>query len=115
MKKEDDRLIAGAATEDGGQGLPIKGTGDRPTAGDGGRGFFVDTQNDGAGGGRQGAVPAPGWSWKRCQDCGAVFCGGPLARFCLDCRKAHVAKSSKARRLCDIGARARWGGRGNRD
>ena len=102
MKKEDGRLIAGAATEDGRQGSG------RPTAGDGGRGFFADDQNDGAGGGRQGAVPAPGWSWKRCQDCGAVFCGGPLARFCLDCRKAHVARSSRERRLCDIGARARW-------
>ena len=53
--------------------------------------------------------PKSGWSWKRCQDCGAVFCGGPLARFCLDCRKAHVARSSRERRLCDIGARARWG------
>ncbi len=49
------------------------------------------------------------WTWKKCLDCGESFCGGPLARFCLDCRKAHVAKSSKARRLCDIGARARWG------
>ena len=49
------------------------------------------------------------WTWKKCLDCGAAFCGGPLARYCLDCRKAHVARSSKARRLCDIGARARWG------
>ncbi len=81
---------------------------------DGGR-ILRCAQNDGAGGGRQGAVPAPGWSWKRCLDCEAVFCGGPLARFCLDCRKAHVARSSRERRLCDIGARARWGGRGNRD
>lgn len=48
------------------------------------------------------------WTWKKCLDCGESFCGGPLARFCLDCRKAHVARSSKARRLCDIGARARW-------
>ena len=46
---------------------------------------------------------------KRCQDCGVEFSGGKLARFCQACRKRHVSESSKRRRLCDIGARARWG------
>lgn len=44
-----------------------------------------------------------------CQDCGAKYLGGPLARFCPDCRKKHVSQSCHRRRLWDIGAKARWG------
>lgn len=45
---------------------------------------------------------------KICRDCGGEYKGGPTARFCPDCRKRHVGQSSKSRRLCDIGAQARW-------
>lgn len=45
---------------------------------------------------------------KTCQDCGGEYRGGPLARFCPDCRKKHVGDSARRRRLCDIGAGARW-------
>lgn len=46
---------------------------------------------------------------KVCQDCGGKYLGGPLARFCPDCRKKHSSQSCHRRRLWDIGAKARWG------
>ena len=46
---------------------------------------------------------------KSCQDCGIEYRGGPKGRFCPDCRKKHVGDSARRRRLCDIGAAARWG------
>lgn len=46
---------------------------------------------------------------KRCEECGAEFMSGPRGRICPECRKKHVGESAKRRRLCDIGARARWG------
>lgn len=45
---------------------------------------------------------------KTCQDCGVEYRGGPLARYCQDCRKKHVGDSARRRRLCEIGAGARW-------
>ena len=45
---------------------------------------------------------------KTCQDCGGEYRGGQLARFCPACRKKHVGASARRRRLCDIGAGARW-------
>ena len=50
-----------------------------------------------------------------CLDCGKKFTGCKKASFCYDCRRRHVGESAKRRRLCDIGAKARWGGRDNRD
>lgn len=44
-----------------------------------------------------------------CRDCGIAFPCGPRARFCPACRKKHVGESARRRRLCDIGAGARWG------
>jgi len=44
-----------------------------------------------------------------CLDCGKKFTGCKAASFCYDCRRRHVGESAKRRRLCDIGARARWG------
>ena len=45
---------------------------------------------------------------KTCQDCGSEFRGGPQGRVCPACRKKHVGNSARRRRLCDIGAGARW-------
>lgn len=44
-----------------------------------------------------------------CKDCGQEFVGCKAASFCYDCRRKRVGESAKRRRLCDIGARARWG------
>lgn len=44
-----------------------------------------------------------------CADCGKKFLGGKNASFCYDCRRRHSGESAKRRRLCDIGAKARWG------
>jgi len=44
-----------------------------------------------------------------CADCGKKFLGCKTATFCYDCRRRHSGESAKRRRLCDIGARARWG------
>lgn len=46
---------------------------------------------------------------KICQDCGATFQGGQLGRYCMNCRKRRSGESAKRRRLCNIGAAARWG------
>lgn len=49
-----------------------------------------------------------------CKDCGQEFVGCKAASFCYDCRRRHVGESAKRRRLCDIGARARWGDAGEK-
>ena len=46
---------------------------------------------------------------KRCEECGAEFESGPRGRLCQKCRNKRVGDSAKRRRLCDIGAKARWG------
>lgn len=43
-----------------------------------------------------------------CKDCGKQFLGCKTASYCGVCRKKHVSESAKRRRLCDIGAKARW-------
>lgn len=45
-----------------------------------------------------------------CEGCGERFTGCKTARFCYDCRRKRVSESAKRRRLCDIGASARWRG-----
>lgn len=48
---------------------------------------------------------------KICQDCGGAYMGGPLGRYCMTCRKKISSESASRRRLWDIGAKARWGGK----
>jgi hypothetical protein len=43
-----------------------------------------------------------------CPDCGQEFLGCKAARYCYDCRRRRTGESAKKRRLCDIGARAKW-------
>lgn len=50
---------------------------------------------------------------KTCKDCGGEFLGGPLARFCPDCRARHVGESARRRGLGKLGAAARWGKTGD--
>ncbi len=44
-----------------------------------------------------------------CKDCGTKFQGTPAARYCKACVKRRISDSAKRRRLCYIGAGARWG------
>ena len=44
-----------------------------------------------------------------CADRGKKFLGCKTATFCYDCRRRRCGESAKRRRLCDIGAKARWG------
>ena len=46
---------------------------------------------------------------KTCLDCGGEYRGGPKGRYCRACRIRRVSESAKRRRLCEIGASARWG------
>lgn len=42
-----------------------------------------------------------------CEDCEAVFLGGPNAYYCPACRKRRQSQQAKARNLSKLGAAAR--------